>query len=186
MQLSKSDALLLSKVLFHYEKLTRYDGDISGEFEGFFDIVDRLSEFLTGVPVEPPVNVLIASSDPDNSNEGDSLDDDEEDDDEDMPVAEQKILAAELHELPSLEVEMSNMVVSLEFEEVDSDGESAVDLLLGDGVIENVNLLRRNGKVLEVWADDSSDEIWHESFEVKKLSKAWKLALKDGVVYEVA
>jgi hypothetical protein len=183
MQLSKSDALLLSKVLFHYEKLTRYDGDISGEFEGLFDIIDRLSEFLTGLPAETPVSASPPPGEHDDSNDEDNADDGE---DEDVPVAEQKILAAELHDLPSLEVEMSNMVVSLEFEEVDSDGESAVDLLLGDGVVENVNLLRRNGKVLEIWADDSSDDLWHESFEVKKLSKAWKLALKDGVVYEVS
>lgn len=181
MQLSKSDALLLSKVLFHYEKLTRYDGDASDEFDGIYDIVDRMSEFLTGEPVESfGEGSSKDSSDP--SGDDDASDDD--DDGEEMPAAEQKISASELHELPTLEVEVADKVVGLEFEEVDSDGDSVVDLLLGDGVIEDVTLLRRNGKVIEIWAD-VHDEIWHESFEAKKLSKAWKVALKDGVVYEV-
>lgn len=187
MRLSKSDVLLLSKVLFHYGKLTSYEKLGDNQPDGFVDLLERLEGFLTGDEVlekgEGHSGESVTSFESDEDDEDD--DGDEEDEEDDVPTPEEKVSPAQLHELAVIEVEVGDKSISLEFEEVDDpDDGSTVDVLTGDGhAVEDVQLVRRTGKVIELWADDGG---WHGVFEVKKLPKTWKTLFKDGVVYEVA
>jgi hypothetical protein len=187
MRLSKSDVLLLSKVLFHYGKLTSYEKLGDNQPDGFVDLLDRLEEFLTGDEVleKREGHSGESATSFENDEDDDEDDGDEEDEEEDeVPTPSDKVLPSQLHELAVIEVEAGNKTISLEFEEVDDpDDGSTVDVLTGDGLaIEDVQLVRRTGKVIELWADDGG---WHGVFEAKKLPKAWKTLFRDGVVYEV-
>lgn len=183
MLLNKSDALLLCKVLFHYEKLTRYERDSVEDEDDLLELMDRIEDFLTDgeaslgsdehVDVGGDVNSVLPSSE-----------EEEDDDDEEVvtpPEANDKISASVLHDLPVVEVDANDKILSLEFEDV----EGGVDILLEDVAIEDISLLRRTGKTLEIWAENDNEDFWHEIFDIKKLPKVWKLTLKDGVVYEV-
>lgn len=187
MRLNKSDALLLSKVLFYYERLTSAEKTEGRYLDGFDDLLLRLENFLISNDFsERSEGHSGENSSIDLDDEGDESPDDEDDDEEEdeVPSPDEKIAPSQLHELTVVEVEVDDKTVSLEFEEVEeSTEESYVDVLIGDGeVIEYVQLIRRTGKVLELWADNGG---WHGVFEAKKLPKAWKNLFKDGVVYEV-
>lgn len=188
MRLSKSDALLLSKVLFYYGRMIHYEKAEDNQPDGFDDLLLRLEEFLTGNEViekgEGHSAATVTSLEDDDENDDDDEDGDEDEDEEEVPTSSDKVSPSQLHELAVVEVEAGNKTISLEFEEVDDpDDGSTVDVLTGDGLaIEDVQLVRRTGKVIELWADDGG---WHGVFEAKKLPKAWKTLFKDGVVYEV-
>jgi hypothetical protein len=198
MRLNKSDALLLSKVLFHYEKMIAYDKD-DLLLEEVCDLSDRLSEFLTDVPHRGEDDDLGDEScsdcggDHDSGHHDDDEEDDEEDDDSDEdklhphPKHSKVIASDKLHELPEANVfeggnpvSDSEKVCSLEFETFE-DGDSY--LLLNGGIYhdDNVAFLRREGKLIEFWCSSGAKFM----FTFKKLHKEWKTLLEDNVVYMV-
>ena len=185
MNLTRSEALFLSKILFHYEKLTHYDKEEEHIFEQILELSDRLEEYLTGV----------SPSSTEDKGEGSSiqikpeedLDEDEDDDDEDVdetspssvPIPSaptDSISAGKLHDLDPLESQSG----SVEFEESD---EESVDILVNmSPVIEGVSILKRSGKTLEAWSEENGTYL---TLEFPKVPKPWKSLLKDGVVYDV-
>ena len=178
MQLSRADALLLSKVLFWHSRVTAYDE--SPVAPALLAFAARLDGFLTsGEVVDKGESHSTDVVSPDD----DDVDDEDEDEDEGdpPPPAEEKISPTVLHDMPATDVDCDDESALLEFEEVDN----GVDVLFAGSTFEGVSVLRRTGKTLEIWAEND-DEGLHVTFEIKKLSKACKLTLKDGVVYEVS
>jgi len=161
MLLNRTEALLLSKILFHYEKSFRYDPASSNELGGLFELADKLEEFLTD---EKPASANVDKA-------GDI-----ETEADDIPDPQEKVSSVSLHDLSPIDAASG----SFEFEEVES-GE--VDALLnGEIVCECVTLIKRSGKTLELWSEDGDGCL----LELKKLTKLWKATLKDGLVYEVS
>ena len=188
MNLTRSEALFLSKILFHYEKLTHYDKEEEHIFEQLFDLSDRLEEYLTG---EVSSHVYDkeegSSSQTDESEEDDDLEedeDDEEDDEEELSASSapipsaptDSVSAGKLHDLNPLESQSG----SVEFEEND---EESVDILVNmSPLIDGVSILKRSGKTLEAWSEENGTYL---TLEFPKVPKPWKTLLKDGVVYDV-
>ena len=200
MNLSKRDALFLSKILFHYERLTRYEHDgLSPTSEDLDNMTDRLESFLVSGEAggESPSG--------NNSDEGDDScdhcgadhedhphddDDDEEDDEEDEdeddepeappaptpPPPTGTLSASLLHDLDPLSTDLGD----LEFEDT---GAGSIDILIGGNpVIEGVSILRRGTTGLEAWSEENGT---YCVVPLQKVKKAWKNALKDGVVFDV-
>lgn len=183
MNLSRSDALFLSKILFHYEKITHYDKEDEHILEQIQDLSDRIEEFLTGVVADFEAKEGSSSSEVDSEDEDDE---DEDEDDEDEPVASSvpipsaptdSVSAGKLHDLDPLESQSG----SVEFEEND---EETVDILVNmSPLIDGVSILKRTGKVIEAWSEENGTYL---TLEFPKVPKPWKSLLKDGVVYDVA
>jgi hypothetical protein len=184
MNLSRSEALFLSKILFHYEKMTYHDKEDEHIFEQLLEISDRIEEFLTGVAPAP----LEIKGEGSSCTHDESLDDEDEegDDDEDetpsanVPIPSaptDSVSAGKLHDLDPLESQSG----SVEFEEND---EETVDILVNmSPVIDGVSILKRTGKTLEAWSEENGTYL---TLDFPKIPKPWKSILKDGVVYDVA
>jgi hypothetical protein len=184
MFLSKLDALSLSKILFHYEKLMRHDSD-EDELDFVFDMSDRISHYLTDG------EVAAASSKIDDvaSHDDEECDDDDDEDDEDsgadaaLPAHTAVISAEVLHDLPPAPTTRDLAVGELEFECVEDDEASEIFALWNGSVLHDDSIARvcRAGKTVDLWTFDGLKL----SFEFKKLSKEWKSAFVDRVVYMV-
>ena len=188
MNLTRSEALFLSKILFHYEKLTHYDKEEEHIFEQILDLSDRLEEYLTGVSplsVEDKDEGSSIQVKTEEDLDDDEVDDDDDDDDDETPSSSVPIPSAptdsvgagKLHELDPLESQSG----SVEFEEND---EETVDILVNmSPVIDGVSILKRTGKTLEAWSEENGTYL---TLDFPKIPKPWKSILKDGVVYDVA
>jgi hypothetical protein len=198
MHLSKTDALLLSKVLFHYEKLIHYDTE-NASFEDLENIILRLSNYLTedsSITHSSDKNEHCLDCGGDHGtgdHEEDEDDEDEDDEDEDLdkqhvlPKHSKTISSDKLHELPEANViegenhaSGTEKICSLEFESFE-DGD--LYLLLNGGIYHdnNVTLIRRDGKLIEFWCPEGEKF----RFTFKKLHKEWKSVFEDGIVYMV-
>jgi len=187
MNLSRSEALFLSKILFHYEKLTHYDKEEEHVFEQILELSGRLEEFLTGVSPIPAEDkdegmsqTLEVGDDP-----NDEEDDEGDEEDDESPVASvpipsaptDSVSAGKLHDLPPLESQDG----SVEFEEGDDE---TVDILVNmSPVIDGVSILKRTGKQIEAWSEENGTYL---TLDFQKIPKVWKSLLKDGVSYDVA
>lgn len=179
MKLSKSDALFLYTVMWHYKSTTSSGDEVE---ERLSELLGMFSEFIMG----------------DNNNEEDAADEDDtaEDescqhcDDEEEALEKQEeiasfITAEELSKLSSaLVLSPTGDKISLEFEDVGE--EDSVDVLLDSGsiVIDNVSSLRITVTPSATVVDFHDGEAWHD-FNVKKLPKSWLKVIKSNTVYGV-
>lgn len=162
MQLNKTQALLLSKILFNYKhSYHELPPDILG---GLDDVLSGLDAFLTGVKEEEKE---------DDHDDEEYDDDDEEDDDEPEPQPGGEVKAIDLHDFaPSLQVSTGE----LEFE----CDEDTLDVLVnGYAEVSEVAYVVRSSDSLKVWENGC----WH-TWQVVKTPKIWK-KLKSDVVYKV-
>jgi len=182
MNLSRAEALFLSKILFHYEKLTHYDKEEEHVFEQILELSGRLEEFLTGVSPVPAEDKDEGMSQ--TLEEGDDSEDDEDEEEDEPPAASvpipsaptDSVSAGKLHDLPPLESQDG----SVEFEEGDDE---TVDILVNmSPVIDGVSILKRAGKQIEAWSEENGTYL---TLDFQKIPKAWKSLMKDGVVYDV-
>ena len=163
MQLNKTQALFLSKILFNY-KHTFLDTppDIKGELE---ELLLKLESFLTGEEFSGEYTA--------EDEEEDEEDDDEEDDGEPEPQTSEEVKASDLHDLsPALQISTGE----LEFE---CDDEVVDVLINGYAEVADVSYVVRKNDSLKVWENGC----WH-TWQVVKTPKAWK-KLKNDVVYKV-
>jgi len=183
MNLSRSEALFLSNILFHYEKMTRYDKDDEYNLQQVLGLSDKIEQFLTGESSLVVQDKSEGSSHPVDESH-DDLDEDEDDDDETdisaiVPVPSaptETVSGGKLHDLTPLDSQTG----SVEFEEND---EETVDILVNmNPVIEGVSILKRTEKTLEAWSEDNGTYL---SIQFPKVPKTWKTLLKDGVSYDV-
>ena len=180
MKLSKSDALFLYTVMWHYKSTTSSGTEVE---ERLSELLGTFSNFIMG----------------DNEDEDESEDKDDKScedkscqhcDDEEEALEEQEeitsfITAEELSKLSSaLVLSPAGDKISLEFEDVGE--EDSVDVLLGSGdiVIDNVSSLRIIVKPTATVIDFHDGEEWHD-FSVKKLPKSWLKVIKVNTVYGV-
>lgn len=165
MQLNKTQALFLSKILFHYKL---HLVDLAPHLEEDIDVLlHGLETFLTGAP---PTG---GDADEDYDDEDDDEDDDDEDAAELEPLAIDEVKATDLHDLePSLKVSTGE----LEFEFADE-----TDVLVnGYAEVHNIKYVCRKTDSLQAWENGSG---WH-AWQVAKTPKSWK-RLKLDVVYRV-
>lgn len=182
MFLSKLDALTLSKVLFHYDKMTRYDGDSDEFFESVLELSDRITEYLTGEVLDKTLDNEDPHDDEENHVDED-LDDDGQDVEAELPAHTAVISAETLHDLPPVVATRDLISGELEFE-FDMDAEDSGVFVLWNGSIlhdDSVVRICRAGKSVDLWTFDGLKL----SFELKKLNKEWKVVFADGVVYMV-
>lgn len=174
MILSRSDALFLSKILFHYEKITYYDKEDKQVPQDILGLSSRLEEFLTGEVLSPDLE---------KSNDSD-LEDEDEDEDESSstlsvplpPTPTSSLSAEKLHCLDAVESTSG----TFEFEE---NGEGTVDVLNNmNPLLLEASLVKRTGKVIEVWSEENGTYFSHE---FTKLPKTWKSLLKDGITFDI-
>ena len=188
MFLSRSDALLLHKVLFHYEKITGYDQSPEEISSEILALSEKIADYLLATPGQ---GTSVCAQDgvdsgTKDSQEKDEEKDDEEDDDEDlvdaMPEATAMVAGALLHDLPPIETDHGDFEFEDESDDEEDDG-SQVNLLVdGDFCGDDaVSLIKRAGKVIEVWLTTGEKF----SFELRKLNKEWKKVFSDGLVYRV-
>jgi len=173
MKLSKSDALLVHSLLFHGSTLNLSH-----------DILDRVADLLSSLE-----NFLLSSSEDDSSEEDTDAEEDEDEDEEDSESEEEDediehdaVLASdELQGLPVANVTSpAGDKVTLQFEDVDSNG--AVDALLDDGsvIISDVSSIVVKQKTIEL----HDGEEWHV-FTFRKLPRAWLKTFELDTVYGV-
>jgi hypothetical protein len=163
MNLSKSQALLLSKILFNHAHV--YPDMFN---QDCLDLLQALNRFLVD---DGSLNKSM-----DEDEDEDDEDDTEEDEEVEPPEAEDTVTCDELHELPTV----ASAEGELEFE---SPEEDALDLLVAGAVVhEGVEFLKREDKTLEVWVSDG-DVLSLRQYTVKRFPKAWTKLLKTGVVY---
>lgn len=183
MFLSKLDALTLSKVLFHYDKLTRYDDDADELFESVLELSDRITEYLTGEVLDKSSRNEDLHDDEEELDDDEDLDDDEQDEEATLPAHTAVISAEALHDLQPVVATRDLASGELEFE-FDMDAEESEAFVLWNGSIlhdESVARVCRAGKIVDLWTFDGLKL----SFELKKLNKEWKTVFADGVVYMV-
>jgi hypothetical protein len=173
MKLDKSQALLLSKLLFNYRFNFRDEVDHLTEIQG---LQAQLDAFLTGCSVDDDDEC------DDDDDECDDDDEDPEDDDDDEgeenvppPQASQRVSAVALHDMaPPLQISTGE----LEFE---CDDEDNVDVLVnGYAEVHNATFVRRKSDTFEAWADGH----WH-SWNLVKVPKLWKKSFAVDIVYKV-
>ena len=181
MKLSKSDALFLYTVMWHYKSTTSSGTEVE---ERLSELLGTFSNFIMG--------------DNEDEDESESEDEDEEscqhcdddDEEEEEAIEEQEeitsfITAEELSKLSSaLVLSPTGDKISLEFEDVGE--EDSVDVLLDSGsiVIDNVSSLRIIVNPTATVIDFHDGEEWHD-FSVKKLPKSWLKVIKSNTVYGV-
>lgn len=184
MFLSRFDALLLHKVLFHYEKIVNSDESFGQVLDDISVLNEKLEEYLLNEPgqavsVSTQDKVDECSSEDDYDDEDDLDEDLEEEAKDELPEAKMSVAGSLLHDLPSIDTDLG----VLEFEEDEDEDESQVNLLVdGDFCGDDaVLLIKRNGKIIEVWSTTGEKFV----FELKKLNKDWKKIFVDGLVYKV-
>lgn len=182
MKLSKSDALFLYTVMWHYKSTTSSGTEVE---ERLSELLGAFSNFIMG----------------DNEDEDESEDEEDKNshkedkscqhcDEEEEALEEQEeitsfITAEELSKLSSaLVLSPTGEKISLEFEDVGE--EDSVDVLLDNGsvIIDNVSALRLIITPSSTAVDFHDGEEWHV-FEVKKLPKSWSKVIESNTVYGV-
>jgi len=173
MKLDKSQALLLSKIVFTYAHM--YPDMFS---ENAQKLLNELNAFLVDDDsLEDDEDDEEEDESENDESESGEDDEDEEDEEFDPPEHTAEIEAAVLHNLSPVEVED----FSLEFEVVEVRGHQSVDVLLsGDVEHSDVQYIQRTSKTVEFWENGA----WTQ-YPVKKFSKDWKNALKLSIVYLV-
>ncbi len=179
MKLSKSDALFLYTVMWHYKSTTSSGAEVE----------ERLSELLG------TFSNFIIDDNEDESEEEEKKSHKEDKscqhcDEEEEALEEQEeitsfITAEELSKLSSaLVLSPTGEKISLEFEDVGE--EDSVDVLLDSGsvIIDNVSALRLIITPSSTAVDFHDGEEWHV-FEVKKLPKSWSKVIESNTVYGV-
>lgn len=160
MKLNKTQALLLSKILFNYKhSYHELPPDLADGLDG---ILGGLDSFLTGVDATA-----------EDQDDDDDFDDDDDDDDEPEPVATAQVEAINLHDFaPPLQVSTGELDFELD--------DGTLDVLVnGYAEVGEVTYVVRNSDSLKVWENGC----WH-SWQVTKTPKIWK-KLKNDVVYKV-
>jgi hypothetical protein len=187
MFLNRSDALLLHKVLFHYEKMMNCDQSFGDVLDELSALNEKIEEYLvsdssqTASVFTQDKSGVQVSSDHDDDDDDDDLDEDETDDAEDgksqekMPEASHTLSCSTLHDLPPLETDHGLLEIENEDDEVNLliDGDFYDDLA--------VSLVKRVGKSIDIWVASNEKYV----FELRKLNKEWKKVLVDGLVYKV-
>lgn len=170
MKLDKSQALLLSKIVFNHVHVypDLYTTDIE-------NLLKALNQFL----IDDGSSVVSDDDDEedeDNHDDDEDDDDDEEDEEEDEPESAHAISASDLHDLsPALQIGTGE----LEFECNDENG--SVDVLVnGYPEVYDIGYVRRKEASIDVWSTGK----WH-SWPAIKVPKSWKKKLQVDVVYEV-
>jgi hypothetical protein len=185
MFLSKLDALSLSKILFHYEKLMRHDSD-EDELDFVFDLSDRINHYLTG-EISASASGFSKSLEDEESHDEEEYEDEHSDDDDaeevTLPTHAAVISAEVLHDLPPVPASRDLVAGELEFECVEDDEASEIFALWSGAILHDDSIVRvcRAGKTVDLWTFDGLKL----SFEFKKLNKEWKSAFADRVVYMV-
>jgi hypothetical protein len=168
MNLSKSQALLLSKILFSHAHV--YPDMFN---QDCLDLLHALNRFLVD---DGSLNKSMVDEDDDEDEDDEDGTDEDDDEGVEPPEVEDTVTYDELHELPAV----TSAEGELEFE---SPEEDALDLLLAGAVVhEGVEFLKREDKTLEVWVNEGDALSLHQ-YTVKRFPKAWTKLLKTGVVY---
>lgn len=168
MKLDKSQALLLSKIVFNHVHVypDLYTTDIE-------NLLKALNQFL----IDDGSSVVNDDEDEDDQDNDDEEDDDEDEDEVDAePESAHTVSASDLHDLsPALQVSEGE----LEFECNDENG--SVDVLVNGypEVFDTCYVLRKE-KSLDVWTKGR----WH-SWPTVKVPKSWKKKFQVDIVYEV-
>lgn len=172
MRLSKSDALFLHKILFHYTlSAPNFDSLAPGDIDTLEAIVQELRSFILN-----DVDGISSSESPQHDANVETEDSQDSDEFED-PDAE--VSADDLEGLkPMFVTTPTGQKASLEFEAI-GDG---VDALIDGGslIIDEVTHLRVHPDAIELYSGDE----WHE-FPFKKIPKDWVALLEKEKLYEI-
>ena len=181
MRLSKSDALFLHTVLWHY-RMTSQGNFSYTEEDKLNSLVDELSKFVLSVDEDENQEdgYLVPYDDEEEADE-DLEDEDDSEADADEEEITSFVSPADLAALPTITViSPTGSKVTLEFEDVNE--ELCVDALLDNGsvIIDSVESLRLTSDAVELY----DGEEWH-SFTSKKIPKKWLSLIDLDTVYGV-
>lgn len=178
MKLSKSDALFLYTVMWHYKSTTSSGTEVE---ERLSELLGTFSNFIMG--------------DNEDEDEDESEDDEEEsyDEDEDeevessadkpeVPEVANWLADTEVDKLQPVNVSYSDgAVTSLEFECCDTP--DTVDVILDSEIIPDVHAIKLSNESISIWEPEYG---WHAFKFVKKSPKSWSRLLKTDLVYGIS
>jgi hypothetical protein len=186
MKLSKTAALFLYKVLYHYS--ATYRSLSSDDLETLDHLTSEIEYFLMNPSEEDHQD---SDDFEDDSEEEDCESDDDDEEEEDVDDDEEEndevidstatVPVDVLIDLPPLRVSASGHKYTLEFESVGKDSE--IDVILDEGsvIIESVTHVKVEDNALSFYTDNG----W-EKYDVKRLPKLWMKHLKADNVYSIA
>jgi len=175
MKLSKSDALFLYTVMWHY-KSTTSSGD---------EVEERLSELLGTFS-----NFIMGDNEDESEEEEEEEEEEDDDDDEDesstdkpeVPEVANWLADTEVDKLQPANVSYSDgSTTSLEFECCDNP--DTVDAILDSEIIPGVHAIELSKDSINIWEPECG---WHTFKFVKKCPKSWSRLLKAGLIYGVS
>jgi hypothetical protein len=180
MKLSKSNALFLYSVLYHYR--SQNDQALDNEnFENLETLQETLKSFILDENVDDlqeEGDLKVASDDEDGEEEDEE---DEVGDESSPPEFEDYLLPSVVADLPPITVvSPTGAKITLEFEDVEE--MSSVDALLDGGsiIIDTVTAVKVDGDTqVSLW--DGGE--WHSFKPAKKLPRAWHGVFESGVTY---